>query len=258
MSDLRITLVQTNQFWENKAQNFEHFEKLLNPIIGTDLILLPEMFHTGFSMNTKKLAEKMEDSEAVFWLKNQTKKLNAAIYTSFMAQENDCFFNRGVFVFPNGEIQFYDKRKLFTLSKEHEHFTAGKKQVIVSYKNWKINLQICYDLRFPEISRNNINIHNEADFDICLYVANWPEKRNHHWKSLLVARAIENQCFVVGLNRIGIDGNELIYSGDSKIVSATGMPLNEENEHLEMVETYILSRKKLNQLRNSMPFLKDI
>lgn len=257
MQDLKISLVQCTQFWEDKTQNLTHFETLLEQIGETDLILLPEMFHTGFTMSAKALAEKSENSQALNWLINQAKKHECAIYTSFIAEENQNFFNRGVFVYPNGETVFYDKRKLFTLAKEDESFTAGHKQVIVEYKNWKINLQICYDLRFPEISRNSVNQQNIFSYDLCLYVANWPERRVHHWKSLLVARAIENQSFVAGLNRIGKDGNDFVYSGDSNIINSLGEKLTEDFPHEEKTMTLSLSKSHLDEVRKSLNFLKD-
>lgn len=257
MQDLKITLVQCTQFWEDKSQNLAHFETLLEQIGDTDLILLPEMFHTGFTMNAKVLAEKMENSLAMNWLKTQVKKCNAAIYTSFIAEEDGNYFNRGVFVFPNEEFVIYDKRKLFTLAKEDESFTAGKKPVIVEYKNWKINLQICYDLRFPEISRNSVNKQNVFSYDLSLYVANWPERRVHHWKSLLVARAIENQSYVAGLNRVGKDGNEFVYSGDSNIINSLGEKLTEDFPHEERAVTLTLFKSHLDEVRKSLNFLKD-
>ncbi|MES2589904.1 MAG: amidohydrolase [Bacteroidota bacterium] len=257
MQDLKISLVQTTQFWEDKSQNLAHFEGLLEQIEQSDLIVLPEMFHTGFSMNVMELAEEMDNSLALNWLKNQAKKKKAAIFTSFIAKENNVFFNRGIFVFPDDTYTLYDKRKLFSLAKEDEYFTSGKKQVIVEYKSWKINLQICFDLRFPEISRNKIDTSGEIDYDLCLYVANWPEKRSHHWKSLLVARAIENQAFVGGLNRVGKDGKDLVYSGDSKVIDALGQTLNEENAHQEIIQTITLKKQDLIDVRTMLSFLKD-
>lgn len=256
-NNLKVSLVQCEQFWEDKSKNLNHFESLLNQILETDLIILPEMFQTGFSMNVEALAEEMANSQALTWLQNTAKSKKAAIYTSFIVTEKNQFYNRGIFVFPDGNYTIYDKRKLFSLAKEDEYFTAGKKQIIVEYKSWKINLQICFDLRFPEISRNKINKDGEIDYDLCLYVANWPEKRNHHWKSLLIARAIENQSFVVGLNRIGKDGKDLIYSGDSRIINALGETLNTENEHQEIIHTIVLKSQDLIDLRNSLNFLKD-
>jgi predicted amidohydrolase len=258
MQDLKISLVQCRQFWEDKSQNLAHFDALLQQVETTDLILLPEMFQTGFSMNAQQLAENTENSSALNWLKEKAKEKNAAFYTSFIAEDKGKFYNRGVFVYPNGESVFYDKRKLFTLAKEDENFTAGENQVIISYKNWNINLQICYDLRFPEISRNKLNEQNVSDYDLCLYVANWPERRAPHWKALLLARAIENQCFVVGLNRIGTDVHDLSYSGDSMVYSPLGEKLVGDFPSEEKIISCTLSKTNIEEIRQKLNFLKDI
>lgn len=257
MQDLKITLVQCSQYWEDKAQNLGHMEILLSQVPETDLVLLPEMFHTAFSMNAQDLAENCENSEAIVWLKQQANLKNAAIYTSFIAEEKGDFYNRGIFVYPDGTYVFYDKRKLFTLANEDETYTPGNKQVIVSWKGWKINLQICYDLRFPEISRNGLNAAGEAEYDLCLYVANWPERRSHHWKSLLVARAIENQCYVAGLNRVGEDGKQLSYTGDSNVYDALGEKLAVDAPGKEEIITVSISKTDLLHVRQSLNFLKD-
>lgn len=257
MQDLNITLIQCTQFWENKLQNLNHYEELLDSISTSDLVLLPEMFHTGFSMNAKELAERESDSMALNWLKKQALERQTAIYTSFIAEDNGKFYNRGVFVFPSGEYTFYDKRQLFTLAKEEKTYTPGRKQVIVSYKNWRINLQICYDLRFPEVSRNKELTQNVNSYDLCLYVANWPEKRAHHWKSLLTARAIENQAFVAGLNRIGIDGNGFTYTGDSMVYSPLGEKLTGDFPGEEKVLQLKIQKKSLEEVRKKLNFLKD-
>lgn len=258
MQDLKITLLQCHQYWEDKVQNLAYFETLLQQVSATDLILLPEMFHTGFSMNVQVFAENNENSMALNWLKEKAKEKNAAFYTSFIAEEVGNFYNRGVFVYPSGEIVFYNKRKLFTLAKEDESFTAGEKQVIVSYKNWNINLQICFDLRFPEISRNKLNEQNVSDYDLCLYVANWPERRAPHWKALLLARAIENQCFVAGLNRIGTDGHDLTYSGDSMIYTPLGEKLVGDFPSEEKIISCTISKTNIEEIRQKLNFLKDI
>lgn len=176
MRDLRITLVQANQIWEDKQANLHHFEQLISGV-STDVIVFPEMFHTGFSMNPEKLAEKMTDSQGIAWLKKIAAEKSAACYTSLIIEENNCFYNRGVFVEPTGKITVYDKRKCFGLAGEDLVFTAGKNTAIVDYNGWKINLQICYDLRFPEICRNEVK-DETALYDVLIYVANWPERRN--------------------------------------------------------------------------------
>jgi predicted amidohydrolase len=256
MQNLTVTLVQCQQFWEDKTANLAHFDSLLKEIETTDLILLPEMFHTSFSMNPAKLAESMEDSLALNWLKKTANKKNCAIYTSFIAQENDAFYNRGIFMFPAGNFEIYDKRKLFSLAGEHEVFTAGAKETIVEYLGWKIQLQICYDLRFPEIARNTLDASENPLYDILIYVANWPERRNVHWKTLLTARAIENQCYTIGVNRIGQDGKNLIYSGDSLFADPLGIT-QFLTPHLEEVKTFQLSKTELTKIRKDLPFLKD-
>lgn len=254
MQDLKVTLVQANQFWEDKQANFSNYERLLEGV-ETDLILLPEMFQTGFSMNEEELGEGFEASLSIRWLKKMTKHLNAAIYTSLIIREGGKYYNRGVFVFPNGEIKTYDKRKLFSLAGEDNHFTAGNLETIVSYKGWNFQLQICYDLRFPEIVRNRMGEKNTA-YDAILYVANWPKKRAHHWKTLLVARAVENQCYVLGVNRIGIDANSFSYSGDSSVVTPLG-ETEQKEPNIECVLNTTLSAKQLEFVRKTFPFLQD-
>lgn len=259
MQDLKVAIVQANQVWENKNANLAHFENLLESVNKkqVDLIILPEMFHTGFSMSSKMLAEEMENSLGLNWLSNIAFKKNAAVFTSLIIKEGDSYFNRGIFIYPDGKVITYDKRKLFSLANEDKFYTAGNKKVIIDFKGWKIQLQICYDLRFPEISRNDIDIQRNPHYDLLIYVANWPEKRKHHWKSLLLARAIENQCYVIGVNRVGTDGNGLNYSGDSCSID----PLGEEiscNSNTEQLLFVTISQETLSKVRQSLPFLKDI
>lgn len=256
MQDLTITLIQTKQFWEDKVSNFTHFESILTHIGVTDLIILPEMFHTGFTMNAVDFAENYTDSTAIKWLKNMALLKQAAIYTSLIIYDQNYFYNRGVFIEPNGKLTYYDKRKLFTLAGEEKVYRAGQEKKIVEYKGWKLQLQICYDLRFPEITRNSL-VKNKPLFDILLYVANWPERRATHWKSLLFARAIENQSFVVGLNRVGEDGKGLTYSGDSMVINANGECISSILPHKESIQTLTLSMNTLLEFRQQLPFLKD-
>lgn len=254
MQDLTLTLVQADQIWEDVQANLDHYSELFSSVEKSDIILLPEMFQTAFSMNTS-LAEPM-DGPSITWLKKMAAQKQSAIYTSLMISENDQFFNRGVFVFPSGEIAHYDKRKTFGLAKENAYFASGTAEQIVSWKGWNIQLQICYDLRFPEICRNRINEHGQPAYDLLLYVANWPEKRSAHWKALLTARAIENQAYVAGLNRVGVDANHFTYSGDSKIVNALGeeslLPV-----HTEIATTHVISMAELQRIREMLPFLSD-
>lgn len=256
MQDLIVTLVQSDQFWEDKTANLAAYDKLLVDVIDTDLIVLPEMFHTAFSMNVEGLGESIKDGIGIDWLKTTAKKKNSAIYTSLIIKDGEVYYNTGVFVTPSGEVSIYNKRKSFGLAKEDQFFKAGNQEVIVKYLGWNIQLQICYDLRFPEISRNKLNIDGSANYDLILYVANWPEKRSSHWKTLLMARAIENQSYVVGVNRVGQDANDLIYSGDSMSVSPLGniypLPPNQI-----AVESVTLNSKDLQGVRKALPFLKD-
>lgn len=253
MRDLTVTLVQADQKWEDKAANFANYSSLLSEIEETDLILLPEMFNTSFSMNTS-LAEPM-NGDSILWLKSLAQQKKAAIYTSLMIAENDKFFNRGVFVEPTGKITTYDKRKCFSMAKEHLYFEAGETSTIVEYLGWKIQLQICYDLRFPEISRNEL-VDGVPKYDALLYVANWPEKRINHWNILLQARAIENQAFVIGVNRFGKDGLDFDYSGGSMIADPAGnlhfFPTNEG------VQSFSIKTENLNGIREMLPFLRDL
>lgn len=255
MQDLRVTLVQANQIWEDKTANFENYHRLLQGV-STDLIVLPEMFNSGFTMNASAMAEDFQQSESLEWLRTLAKEKNAAVYASLIMTENSLFFNRGVFVMPNAQFFMYDKRKTFSLAGESEIYQSGTKETIVAYHGWNFQLQICYDLRFPEIVRNRITSNQNPLYDVILYVANWPEKRNSHWTCLLRARAIENQSYVVGVNRVGTDHNGLSYTGDSVVVN----PLGETREleaKKEMVKTYVIKKSELNAIREKLPFLKD-
>jgi len=254
MQDLKVTLVQANQIWEDKDANFSNYLCLIESIIErTDLVVFPEMFDTGFSMNVE-LAQEWNSNTSVKFLVDIAVDKQFAIYTSLMVKDNNHFYNRGVFVYPSGEISFYDKRKSFGLGGEDKFYTAGKTETIVKYKDWKINLQICYDLRFPEIARNH-EINGIPKYDLLLYVANWPAKRSEHWKTLLKARAIENQTCVIGVNRVGQDGNNFIYSGNSTSIDALGLIECELKN--ESVFTTTLSKLTLTNTRTSLPFLKD-
>lgn len=256
MQDLKVALVQANQAWEDKEANLKNYERLLEKVKGVDLILLPEMFHTGFSMNATQLAETMEESHGLDWLKKMAKNRNSAIYTSLIIRENEKYFNRGVFVHPSGVIEKYDKRKTFGLAGEDKVYTAGLTETIVNYKGWNIQLQICYDLRFPEIVRNRILPNHLPAYDVILYVANWPQMRSEHWKTLLKARAIENQSYVLGVNRVGKDGKELKYCGDSMLIDAIGGEIKCE-QSVEIVKVVSISATELKKTREVLPFLKD-
>ena len=257
MRNLKVALVQANQSWENKEENLAHFEDLLESVDEVDLILLPEMFQTAFSMNAMELAENVEDSYSLNWLQKLSLEKKAAIYTSMIVEEGGSFFNQGIFVKPSGEVECYNKRKSFGLAGEDKVFTAGNKEVIVDFEGWKFQLQICYDLRFPEIARNRISSNGLPAYDVLLYVANWPEKRVAHWKTLLSARAIENQCYSIGVNRVGEDGKGLIYSGDSMMVDPLGeiVSCSSNKEEVLIVE---MNHNRLDEVRQLLPFLKDL
>ncbi|MDR0801879.1 nitrilase-related carbon-nitrogen hydrolase [Fluviicola sp.] len=255
MQDLKITLIQTHQVWEDKAANLANYERLLHTIPETDLVLLPEMFQTGFSMNTEALAEAPDNSPGIEWLKKQASVKKAAFYTSLIIRDSDCCYNRGVFVEPSGKISIYDKRKLFGMADESIYFSAGTKETIVEYLGWKINLQICYDLRFPENIRNG-EINGKPAYDLLLYVANWPQRRIQHWSALLPARAIENQCYVAGVNRIGTDNTGLEYNGQSRLINLLGEDLSNLSDS-ESICTVSINYSEMETLRGKLPFLKD-
>ena len=257
MQNLNIGILQFDQIWEDKQKNFSKIKHLLNNKKDYNLLLLPEMFHTGFTMNHEAHSERMTHSIGIDFLHSLGKELNCAIYTSLIIQENELVYNRGVFI-DKEKIVFYDKRKCFGLGGETDSFTSGKKEVIVDFRGWKLNLQICYDLRFPELIRNKLDARGVAKYDVLLYVANWPKKRINHWISLLKARAIENQCFVIACNRLGIDGNDIEYNGNSLIVDPNGViqnPLDKNNA--EGIVNGKISLNKLSELRKKLPFLQD-
>jgi len=250
-NELSVTIIQTDLIWENKNENLKHFDHLIDGIKeNTDLIILPEMFTTGFSMNTTELFDTTQ-GETLKWLQVKSKSKNAAITGSIIIKENEEFYNRLFFVEPNGEYVTYDKKHTFTLAKEHEHYTAGTEKLIVDYKGWKICPLICYDLRFPVWARNT------EDYDLLIYVANWPEKRVAAWDALLKARAIENMCYCIGVNRIGTDGNDFPYVGHSAIYDEVGKRLSTEAFEETFIETKTLSIEKLETTRKKLGFLID-
>ena len=253
MNDLRITLVQAPLVWEDRRANRDYFTTKLTPLAGeTDLIVLPEMFTTGFTMQPGPVAETMQ-GPTLKWLQIQAARLRAAVTGSFVVEENGRHYNRLVFVHPNSSFQYYDKRHPFTMSGEHEQYARGEERLIVDYRGWRICPLICYDLRFPVWSRNLV-----ADrYDLLLYVANWPDKRAYDWRTLLRARAIENQAYVVGVNRIGTDAHNLNYSGDSCAIDpGPGRDLFDAGS-AEVVRTVTLSATSLERLRRGLPFLQD-
>ena len=247
---LNVAVIQAHLAWENPAQNKKQFESLFKTIDqGIDVIFLPEMFTTGFTMSPKNVAETM-DGSTVNWMQEWSQKLNAAIGGSLIIKDGNCFYNRFVFVTPDGTLRTYDKRHRFMMAGEGESYTAGSQQVIIHYKGWKILPQICYDLRFPVFSRNT------QDYDIVVYVANWPKTRIAAWDTLLKARAIENMSYSIGVNRIGADGNNLEYIGHSGVYDLLGNTVAFGNEN-EGVITAILSKEIITSTRSQLPFLND-
>ena len=231
MSTLHLALIQTHLHWEDKLANLRMFEDKINAIKQrVEVVVLPEMFTTGFSMNPKMLAETM-DGPTIQWMKKIAVEKRIILTGSIIIEEKGEYYNRLVWMQPNAQFGCYDKRHLFAYAGEHDQYSQGKKRVIASVNGWKINLLVCYDLRFPVWSRQSApaNLGGEEDnqplepeYDVLMYVANWPERRIHAWKTLLQARAIENQCFVVGVNRTGVDGNQIVYSGESMVVDPLG------------------------------------
>ncbi|MCR5861265.1 amidohydrolase [Flavobacterium sp. J372] len=246
---MKISLIQTALAWENPVENKNHFTQLIDTIHETDLIILPEMFSTGFTMNAAAVAEPM-DSETVTWMKQLSAEKNCAVTGSVVIEEDGKYYNRLLFVEPGGTIRTYDKRHLFTLAGENKTYTKGVNRTIIEYRGWKICPLVCYDLRFPVFSRNT------EDYDLLLYVANWPEPRIAAWDVLLKARAIENMCYVAGVNRIGQDNNGHNYPGHSVVIDYLGHALGEAHEE-EMVLTIVLRKDLLNDTREKFGFLND-
>ena len=256
MQPLTISIIQTTLHWENKTANLLMLEQKIKAIEErTEVVALPEMFSTGFSMNNELLAEDM-NGETVNWMKRVAAENKIILTGSIIIKENEHFYNRLIWMLPNGEYGVYDKRHLFGFGNETEHYSAGSKRLIASVKGWKINLQICYDLRFPVWARQNPTDKNEAEYDVLIYVANWPERRSHAWKTLLCARAIENQSYIVGVNRVGNDGNNIYHSGNSMVVDSAGAVLYHKADD-EDIFTITLEKETLMEIRNKFPFLKD-
>lgn len=261
MPSLTITLIQTNLFWEDKKANLEMLQQKIDSIKEkTEMIILPEMFNTGFSMKPELFAEKM-DGETINWMKKIAVEKKVIITGSLMIEapsanaQGDKYFNRLIWMLPTGEFGVYDKRHLFAFGDENSHYSPGNKKLIASVKGWKINLQVCYDLRFPVWSRQQAG-DLENQYDLLINVANWPEKRSLAWKTLLRARAIENQCFVAGVNRVGDDGKQISYDGGSTIIGPLGEIIYEKNKE-EDVFTFTLEKEKIFECRSHFPFWKD-
>ena len=257
MQALRVTLIQTHLYWEDPARNREALTRKIRSSGNTELVILPEMFSTGFSMRPAQLAETME-GPTVNWMRQTAADLKIILTGSLIISESGKYYNRLVWALPNGQLGTYDKRHLFAFAGEDEQYTAGSKRLIASVNGWKINLQICYDLRFPVWSRQALTESEmrEPEYDLLVYVANWPEKRSLAWRTLLQARAIENQCYVIGVNRTGSDDNGIVYNGDSMLIGPLGEILYHQAGK-EDVFTTALNRETLEEARLKFPFWRD-
>ncbi|MBK8710571.1 MAG: amidohydrolase [Niastella sp.] len=255
MAELNITSIQSNLYWENKADNLRMFSQKIEQLpIHAELVILPEMFATGFTMNPHPFAETME-GDTVRWMRETASENKIILTGSVIIKEDDKFFNRLIWMLPNGELGFYDKRHLFAFAGENEKYSAGHKRLIASVKGWKINLQVCYDLRFPVWARQQTK-NGVPEYDLLIYVANWPERRSHAWKTLLCARAIENQCYVIGVNRVGKDGNGIYHSGNSMMINPLGEVLYHMSDD-EDIFTLTLLKEDLEKIREKFPFNRD-
>lgn len=249
---MKVTLIQSPLIWESPKQNRSYFEEKINSISeNIDLIILPEMFTTGFTMKTH-LAETKE-GQGLHWMQQTAIKNNCAVTGSIAVTDKGKFYNRLYWVNPDGTCLFYNKRHLFSMGKEDEFYSCGEHKIIVDYMGWKICPLVCYDLRFPIWSRNTKN----NPYDLLIYVANWPEVRSYPWTQLLIARAIENQCYVAGVNRIGIDGNNLSYSGNTIVLDPRGNKISATLTNEASAETVSLSLAELNTFRTDFPVLND-
>lgn len=250
MQDLKIALIQSSLYWENIDKNIQHFDSLLDSIeVDTDLILLPEMFTTGFSMNPSKYASESQ-KKGIEWMINKAKELNCTIGGSLMVHENNTYYNRLYYIDNRGILAIYDKKHLFTMGNENLSYNAGSDMVEITVKGWKIRPLICYDLRFPVWCRNTTN------YDILVFHANWPQRRIMHWDILLQSRAIENQCYVAACNRVGLDGNNIEHNGSSQFISPTGEVLQKSVNKEEIIYQK-LSHHLLMETRKNLPFLAD-
>ena len=256
MNDLKLSLIQSTQIWEDPEANRELFEsKILNSDFDSDIYILPEMFTTGFTMSAESYAEKPQGITFT-WMRNLARKTNAAITGSYIVEEGGMYFNRLLWAYPNGECLQYNKKHLFRMANENTYYTGGGSRTIVEYHGWKILPLICYDLRFPEWCRNHYHpTTKELDYDLILFVANWPAARIDAWDTLLKARAIENHSYSVGVNRIGIDGSQKLYDGHSSIYDPKGNHLAFSKK--DEIINFSLSKDDLTNYRNDFPFYLD-
>ena len=258
MQDLRVSLVQGATRWHDPAGNRAYYAELIAPLANeTDLVILPETFTSGFSNDAIGQAEDM-DGLTVAWIREQAATLDAAVTGSVQLRTSEGVFNRLLWATPDGDLQYYDKRHLFRYAGEHKRYAAGKERLTVEWKGWRINPLVCYDLRFPVYSRNRYDVEREGqlDFDLQIFLANWPAARAYAWKTLLRARAIENLCYVAAVNRVGVDGNGLEYSGDSALIDFLGLPLIETTGE-EGVVNSVASAAALAAHREHFPAMLD-
>ncbi len=250
-SELNVALIQSNLVWENPKQNRMEFTSKISAISDSvNLIILPEMFTSGFTMHPKQVAEPM-NGDTVLWMKKIAQLKQSAITGSIVIKENEKYYNRLLFVLPNGKIEYYDKKHTFTLAGEHKAYTAGSKVLTVDYLGWKICPLVCYDLRFPVWARNT------NDYDVLLYVANWPKVRIAAWDALLKARAIENMAYCIGVNRVGLDANNHEYPGHSRTFDVLGKRIDTLPIGLEATELLLLTKDHVMKNRKKLGFLKD-
>lgn len=250
MQNLIVNLVQADLAWEDKTKNYTHLYNLATQAPKADVVLLPEMFATGFSMNAAKLAEPPE-GPTLHFMQKLAVELNAAVAGSAIIAEDNRFYNRLFWVEPNGQVYSYNKRHLFSLAGEEKVYTTGNERFVIEYKGWRLMPQICYDLRFPVWCRNDLG------YDAVLFLANWPERRSYPWQQLLIARAIENQAYVLGVNRVGQDGNGINHSGNSAAVNPLGEVVHTLPNHAEGVITAQLHRDEITDTRTKFGFLAD-
>jgi omega-amidase len=250
-NELKVAIIQSDLVWENPKKNRKNFSEKINSILKeVDVIVLPEMFATGFTMNAEAVAETI-DGKTVNWMRKKAEKTGAAIVGSLIIVEAGNYYNRLLFVEPTGTITTYDKKHTFTLAGEDKVFSAGDKKVIIEYKGWKICTLVCYDLRFPVWARNTEN------YDVLVYVANWPKPRILAWDTLLKARAIENMCYTIGVNRVGLDEAQNEYSGNSAVYDVLGNAMTTVKPNKEHIEMVVLDRNHINFYRNKLKFLDD-
>jgi omega-amidase len=252
MENLKVTVFQAYLYWENIDKNLQNISLRLSTIREkTNLVILPEMFNTGFTMDAERLAEPM-NGKTMKWMQKTAAQYNCVITGSIIIKDNDKYYNRLIWMRPDSSFECYDKRHLFALGKEHETYTPGDKRLIVELNGWKICPMICYDLRFPVWTRNV-----DGEYDLLLIVANWPERRALHWRTLIPARAIENQAYVIAVNRVGHDGNEVYHSGDSTCISPMGDVVYYKRDEDDLY-TFPIIAEEVKKVRRALPFLKDM